>query len=225
MAALISLHQRSSADPNQSALSTKYTACQSDIKKHAEHLHPASLSTQRPSLDQAIDHLLTSERWRSLLIYLARTTGAPMTREIALSASTDLARQVARTIYRAALAQPADDIQALAWLLESQCYRVLIDRAKADHLPVALEAVLAWHTGQVGRDPTTLKDLIDMSTNVADFQRRLVLENRIYLEDMSPAARMRAFEWLKSRQQAPSGFDPLTSISQRRAALKEPALP
>ncbi len=225
LAALVTLCRLSPADPNQSALSTKYKACQADVKDHTERLNAPLASTQRPDLDQAMDHLLTSKRWRSLLFYLAQTTGAPVTREIALSASTDLARQVARYIYRAALEHPAAQIRALAWLLESQCYQVLIDQAEADQLPVALEAVLALHTGQVGRDPTTLKELINTSTGLDDFQRRLVTENTIYLDDMSPAARVRAFEWLKIQEQAPAGFDPLASLSQRRAALKEPALP
>lgn len=224
LAALVTLRKLSPADPNQSALSTKYKACQADVKGHARRLSDTLASTQRPDLDQAIDHLLTSERWRSLLFYLAQTTGAPVTREIALSASTDLARQVARYIYRAAMERPAAHTQSLTWLLESQCYQVLIDQAEADQLPVALEAVLALHTGQVGRDPTTLKELINTSTGLDDFQRRLVTENIIYLDDMSPAARMRAFEWLKTKEQAPADFDPLASLSERRAALKEPTL-
>jgi len=47
----------------------------------------------------------------------------------------------------------------------------------------------------------------------------LLLENFIYLEDISPAARTRAFEWLAARDQAPQGYDPLASLKERRNVL------
>jgi hypothetical protein len=44
-------------------------------------------------------------------------------------------------------------------------------------------------------------------------------ENLVALEDSSPAARVRAFDWLAARAKAPRDFDPLGPAGQRRAAL------
>ena len=53
-----------------------------------------------------------------------------------------------------------------------------------------------------------------------DEHLRLVEENFIYLEDISPASRSRAFDWLAARDLAPSGYDPLAPIETRREALE-----
>jgi len=47
----------------------------------------------------------------------------------------------------------------------------------------------------------------------------VVRENFIYLEDISPAARTHAFEWLLSKGEAPDGYDPLAPLKERRAVL------
>ena len=47
----------------------------------------------------------------------------------------------------------------------------------------------------------------------------MIVENRIYLEDNSPASRVRAYDWLKARGAAPKGFDPLANPRDRREAL------
>jgi hypothetical protein len=48
----------------------------------------------------------------------------------------------------------------------------------------------------------------------------------VYLEDASPAARVRAYDWLNGKNLAPAGYDPLGSNKDRRAALdKATAVP
>jgi hypothetical protein len=49
--------------------------------------------------------------------------------------------------------------------------------------------------------------------------KKLTAENRILLEDASPASRLRAYDWLAVRGLAPAGFDPFGSLAERRAAL------
>jgi hypothetical protein len=65
----------------------------------------------------------------------------------------------------------------------------------------------------------TLREQVAESRDLADLERRLINENRISLEDMSPAARTRAYEWLRQRELAPAGYDPLASAKERRVAL------
>ena len=74
-------------------------------------------------------------------------------------------------------------------------------------------------TGEVGRSSATLADVLAGATSLASWKARLSAENRIFLEDASPAVRVRAFDWLNVRGAAPEGFDPLASLAARRAAL------
>jgi hypothetical protein len=47
----------------------------------------------------------------------------------------------------------------------------------------------------------------------------VIAENLSYLEDASPSARVRAYDWLRTRGRAPAGYDPLGTIKERRNAL------
>ena len=51
-------------------------------------------------------------------------------------------------------------------------------------------------------------------------EETLIAENFVSLEDSSPAARTRAFDWLRRRGLAPAGYEPVHStVQERRAAL------
>ena len=41
----------------------------------------------------------------------------------------------------------------------------------------------------------------------------------MYLEDSSPSARVRAYDWLAARGRAPQGYEPLGPARERRRAL------
>ena len=158
-----------------------------------------------------------SLNWPKVLLNLADTTGADMARDLLLIAPYRVAYRVRNQVLYA-----ADDLRArtaAAWALDRGAYRVLIDLGQEGHLTPSLEAVLILHTGQVGRDTTLLGDLLTQSTDLNALRRRLIRENAIFLEDMSPAARSRALEWLATQGKAPAGFDPLAPAKQRRAAL------
>jgi hypothetical protein len=87
-------------------------------------------------------------------------------------------------------------------------------------LTPALSTYLLRHAGQLGRQQSTLLEQLAKAHDLQDLEWRLVRENRISLEDMSPAARSRAYSWLERRGRAPAGYDPLASMQERRAALQ-----
>ena len=47
------------------------------------------------------------------------------------------------------------------------------------------------------------------------------LAQRTPLEDSSPAARVRAYDWLKAHARQPTGYDPLGEAHQRSAAIEK----
>lgn len=131
------------------------------------------------------------------------------------------------------------------WALEAAAWRTLTAAARGDRLQLpkgvsvsngsaprlqpiqrtrgesaALEGVLLRHAGEVGRYPRLIENLVAMSVDTEDFRLRLEAENRAFLEDSNPSARVRAFDWLQRRDLAPAGFDPLASAAERRAALE-----
>ena len=88
-----------------------------------------------------------------------------------------------------------------------------------NQLPPELGAVLTDYAGEAGRHAGSIEQIISKLTDRKELDARLIVENKIYLEDNSPASRVRAFDWLKSRGQEPKGFDPLASPRDRREAL------
>ncbi|MDF1836492.1 MAG: hypothetical protein P1V35_01370 [Planctomycetota bacterium] len=81
-------------------------------------------------------------------------------------------------------------------------------------------AYLVRQGGQLARAPEEFLDCVQNSRSSEELWARLVSGNRGFLEHESPAARLRAFEWLKARDLAPPGYDPLERSSQRRRALQ-----
>jgi hypothetical protein len=167
----------------------------------------------------ALDQLTWPAHWRRALVYLATTAQAPLTEDVALAAPMDLAQTLAGELYRAQAENPARDMAHLTWLLEKTAYRLLLDTAKQDDLSPALWYLLQRHAGQMSQQLPTLREQLAEARDLADLNARLRHENLISLEDMSPAARTRAYDWLQQRGFAPTGFDPLASAKQRRAVL------
>jgi hypothetical protein len=87
-------------------------------------------------------------------------------------------------------------------------------------MPAELSAVLTNYAGEPGRHASSIKEILHGVSSRQDLENRLLAENLIFLEDSSPAARVRAFGWLTARHQAPMGFDPLGSPRDRRNALE-----
>jgi len=83
-----------------------------------------------------------------------------------------------------------------------------------------LEGVLARQAGEAGRDAATLEEVVAGANGLEDLATRLISENLLFLEDTSPSARCRAYDWLVARCRAPEGYDPLDTRTKRRAALE-----
>jgi hypothetical protein len=90
-----------------------------------------------------------------------------------------------------------------------------------NQLPPELASVLTSFGGEAGRHASSLDEITKNLTGPGELQTRLIAENMIYLEDSSPAARVLAFDWIKSRRTAPAGYYPLAPARQRKDALEK----
>lgn len=170
--------------------------------------------------ENALRALRSPLNQRQALLYLAEQTHASLVEDIALSGTDMIIRRLSQAITNNYLSGLITSSTSLGWSLERTTYSLLITLLSSDQELPELEAILIRHTGQVGRHVSTLEELTANANDIDEFQSLLVRENFIYLEDISPAARTRAFEWLKARNQAPDGYDPLASLKERRAVLK-----
>jgi hypothetical protein len=159
---------------------------------------------------------------RRTLAFLARTTGAPFTEDVALAAPADLIRTLGQGVFdalRDAATWPEPD--ALAWLLERETYRRILAETLGEGASPSLEALLVRHLGEVGRHASLVEELIAGSDDRETFVAHVREENLIFLEDNAPAARLRAFDWLTLRGLAPEGYRPLAPRKERQRALRE----
>ena len=111
---------------------------------------------------------------------------------------------------------------ALAWVLDDSAFELLARLQAGQNgmkLPPVLATVLTLHAGEAGRHASSLEDITRHLTSRMDLENHLTAENLVFLTDASPAARVRAYDWLKSRGRAPEGYDPLGPPRQRREAL------
>lgn len=186
---------------------------------------------ERVERDGALRGLADPAIRRSALEHLARRAGAALLSELTLVADDaalgSLAAAVGADEPREAGAGGADeapdDGAGFAWRVEARAWRWLARRAGEDEERSALEpelrAVLLQRAGELGRHPGLLLDAVDGCASSGELAARLELENRIFLEDGDPAARVRAFDWLAARGLAPEGYEPLAERVARRAAL------
>ena len=202
------------------------TAAVDDVHRSAteSRVATAELTVSESFLRQVISAfgaLRDSTSRRSALAFLSGASGAPLCGDLTLLADVatldDLVARVSAG-GRDPAALVADG-GGLGWLLERSAYDLLTARASQGPLPPELQAELLRHAGEAGRFPSTLQDAVAACGSLSALQARLVVENRIFLEDATAAARVRASEWLAARGKLPAGFDPLASLSERRAAL------
>lgn len=184
---------------------------------------PAEESELRFELARALEALRDDAPNRPALLFVAEETGAEPTSELALLAD-DESLAAFLTELREPLADPdlaIDDPNSFGWFLERATYRWLAELATDPErtLPPELASLLMRQAGELGRYPDLVLETVDASSDQADARRRFLAENRIFLEDSHPAARVRAFDWLRSQRAEPAGYDPLGSLAERREAL------
>lgn len=222
VAVLIEIAPATEADPEHVQAMAR---CAEELQRSAQAVAAQAVARSQesdwPGLASALSAMSQPASRRAAMVFLADQTGAPICRDAALICDEMLLDQLSRTIVdRAASAKnDARTRQVLGWLLDYSALEFLSALASDNKLPVELSAVLLQHAGQVGREPSSIAEMIKAAGSKEDFDRRLTAENFLYLEDSSPAARVRAYDWLAARQAAPSDYDPLASDAQRRAAL------
>lgn len=174
-----------------------------------------TLATSLKSLD-------ISRHQRPSLVFLAQSTGATLALDLAMTAdNATLAAWVLRVgpdvieHWRDAKATPIE----LGWRLEHTAFTLLAARLDKDDLTTEMRGVLAMHAGEAGRFPGILSGALRRCGSNAQLHETLMQENREFLVGSDPAARVRAFDWLRARDAAPPGFDPLAPRTERRKAL------
>jgi hypothetical protein len=180
---------------------------------------------QATALGAAIAGLNVAKSRRASLAYLADQTSAPVAADLSLEADD---ATLARLVALAKLSADPQPAAAIGWQLDHAALTLLakmLDAADsgntAEKMPDELTEILTVHTGEVGRHPSSLDDVLNGVASRADLNNRLLAQNTIYLEDSSPASRVRAFDWLKSRGHAPQGFNPLDTSRQRQKELEQ----
>ncbi|HTE05290.1 MAG TPA: hypothetical protein VK824_03765, partial [Planctomycetota bacterium] len=173
----------------------------------------------------ALASLDVAGRQRSALVFLAGTSGAELAQDLALVGDKTTLRAYVERVHAEArtLGDPGERGTALGWLLERTAWRMFAAAADEGRLPPALLGLLLHHAGEVGRFPGTLDDVLSSCHGLAELRSRLIAENAQFLHDASPVSRVRAFDWLAWRGEAPAGFDPLGAPDARRAALAQHA--
>ena len=156
---------------------------------------------------------------RQALLFIAEKGGARIAADTAISASDKVLEKIAAPLIATRTARL--DRAGLAWLLEKSTLEVLLDLHARNVLPPELAAVLVRQAGEAGLQPSSLEEVFKSSRGFQDLEERLVTENYIFLEDSSPASRIRALAWLEARKKAPEGYDPLAAPRERRVALEK----
>jgi len=167
---------------------------------------------------------LDLERYhRSALVFLAGSTGARFAQDIALVAEAEVLAAYVQTVIEQSGGRElrSNDAAGVGWLLERSACLFAAAQLEANTLPPELRACLLGQTGEVGRSSGGLAGAVAESADLPGFQARLIEDNWISLEDAQPAARVRAFDWLRQRGKAPASFDPLGTREARRESLQK----
>lgn len=187
--------------------------------------HPVGASTVGGGSDtvrRALGALAFPDRRRAALLFLARESRRPLVEEIALAGREMVVARLAQRVMRDAGRLEAVDPSGLGWFLERHALLLLSDLSEEGLAGPAVEALLVVHTGEVARHPDLLRGLVARADGAQAFERRVIEENRILLEDSSPTSRSRALRWLSERGEGPGdAYDPLAPTTERRAALRE----
>jgi hypothetical protein len=174
------------------------------------------------ALQVGVSGLSDPVRRRASLSYLSARVGASICEDFVLVANEENLAKLALMVQPKLTAAELTGSRAAAqWALDGSAMQIMTQLQDAGKLPPELLSVLVRTTGELGMDPGSLEDILADSRDTSDFQIRITAENFNYLEDNSPAARARAFEWLTEHNAAPPGYDPLGSRDDREAALEK----
>jgi hypothetical protein len=117
-------------------------------------------------------------------------------------------------------APPGTTRVGLGWAADRGVLQSLGKLLNENALPPAASAMCSARYGEVGRSLATLNELAAASTGRADFHARVEAEHVLLLDDASPAARVRALDWVNTHSTPVQGYDPMGPVRQRRAAVE-----
>jgi len=172
----------------------------------------------------AIDALADPSHRRGALLDLAGA--APIAAELTLLADAAIVEA-----YASGVASRSDELQACAgqssamsWLLERAALALLSKELIEGELASEYVGMVLRHTGEAGRYPSILEEFLEDADDLEEFYLQVFDENRFALEGPNPAARVRAYDWLRAQGIPIEGYDPLAGRAERRAALEAWAL-
>jgi hypothetical protein len=217
----ISIHQIPSDAAGAATLETLRQGL-ADATTRAQAGLPLMPPSNVAELQSAIDSLKGHQPLRPPLLFLAMNTDAEIASDFILVAD-DATLADLRDRMTAALAAQKDpkSLHDLGWVLDRSSLLIMTGLAAKNKLPPEMASVLVLHAGEVGRHPDSLDDILKTIGKSADLKLRLIGENYISLEDSSPGARVRAYDWLKAQGKAPAGFDPMADRKSRRDAINK----
>jgi hypothetical protein len=179
-------------------------------------LHAGALSV----LPGAVARLDDPNSRRAALLYLSVESGAKLCGDVVLVAEDRVLAELAtRVKSNAGKPEASTSLETLGWALDEATLKYLTELLAGNTLPAELSAVLAMHCGEAGRHPGSLDEVLRGANTRSVYEQRLEAENVIFLEDNSPASRVRAHDWLRAIGRAPENFDPLGTPIARREAI------
>jgi hypothetical protein len=203
--------------------------CAADLARSASEAsarstRPAPGAAALPGFEASLAALEEPGSRRAGLVYLASETDAPVCGDCALVCDDmtlgQLAQQVRqRATTTAATTQPTTE--SLGWALDAAALSLMSELQSDNKLPPELLAVFIRHAGQAALNGGLVQEIVSGAGARMDFEQRVQAENFVALEDSSPGARVRAFDWLSAQGKAPGDYDPLASPKERRAALSK----
>ena len=170
----------------------------------------------------AIDSLGDPVARRAAIVDLAGNAGATLATELAVMANEQVLESLGGRLVanEDSLRSLSGDPAAFGWRLERESLLLFIEELAEGSLPPEYDALLLRFTGEAGRYAGALEDALASCESIEEFYARILQENRIALEDSSPAGRVRAYDWLLGLGLEVPGFDPLAGNRERRAALR-----
>ncbi len=175
--------------------------------------------SEAPTLHSALAALRTPDSVRPAMLLLTSLSNARIAGDMALVADDGQMAKLADETLRFAKASAVLPIADLRWFLDRYAVQSMCEAAEKNASSPELQSVLALYAGDVARRPDAIVELLKQVGNSDALAERLVAENLIALEDNSPAARARAYDWLVARNKAPANFDPFADAKLRRAAI------
>lgn len=206
-----------------SSATKEIEACRESVKAAAASLareldQPSDDALRRRQIDAALSVLRSGEQLREALLLLVGSRETLLT-DIAMTLPEARLAGLAASLGKLDAKKISIEAGELAWTLERRTWQHCVARAQEGKLGSVLESILLAHAGELARYPSTLASFAARSESLEDMRGKIVQENRLLLEDSSPASRVRAFDWLRLRGLAPEGFDPLASDAERKRVL------